>query len=88
MEEQKLRCNFCDITFLSMPQLEYHYSDRQHKVNVMKRTQKLNAKSKKFRLPPDGVHMGQYKLCYRLEIAIVLFCIIICYNTVTVRSCV
>ena len=68
MEEAKLRCNFCDIKFSSQSQLEYHYSDPQHKVNVMKRTRQLNAKSgTNFRPPPDGVRMGRYKLCERLE---------------------
>ena len=66
MEEEKLRCIFCNITFSSKPQLEYHNSDRQHKINVMTRTQQLNAKSAtKFRPPPDGVYMGRYKLCRR-----------------------
>jgi hypothetical protein len=53
-----------------MLQLEYHYSDPQHRVNVMKKIQQFNAKSyTKFRHPPDGVYMGRYKLCRRLEIS-------------------
>ena len=53
-----------------MSQLEYHNSDPQHKINVMKETQQLNEKSAtKFRPPPDGVYMGRYKLCRRLEIS-------------------
>lgn len=68
MNQEKLRCNFCDIRFSSVSQLEYHYSHAQHRVNIVKRTQQLNAKSaKKFRQPPDGVYMGRYKLCRRFE---------------------
>ena len=66
MTQEKLRCYFCNIMFLSVPELEYHYSHTQHRVNIVRRTRKLNAKSaKKFRQPPDGVYKGHYKLCRR-----------------------
>ena len=36
---------------------------------MIRLTQKLRPKSgAKFRFPPDGVSMGRYKVCYRLEI--------------------
>ncbi|CAB4003242.1 probable helicase with zinc finger domain isoform X2, partial [Paramuricea clavata] len=66
-EHEKLRCKFCDIMFSSMSQLEYHCSDHQHRVNVIK-SQQLNTKSAmKVRPAPDGVYMGRYKLCRRFE---------------------
>ena len=68
MNEEKSRCNFCDIKFSSPLQLEYHYSHVQHKVNIMKRSQEIAKSLTKCRPPPDGVYMGRYKLCRRLEI--------------------
>ncbi|XP_028391332.1 LOW QUALITY PROTEIN: uncharacterized protein LOC114516140 [Dendronephthya gigantea] len=65
MEQEELRCRFCDIKFSSMLELEYHYSDPQHKVNVIRLTEKLRKPIKKFRPPPDGVNMGRYKVCRR-----------------------
>ena len=64
MEQEKLRCRFCNIIFPSLLQLEHHYSDTQHRVNVIKLTQKLHSATK-FRSPPDGVYMGRYKMCRR-----------------------
>ncbi|XP_028391336.1 uncharacterized protein LOC114516141 isoform X3 [Dendronephthya gigantea] len=65
MKQEELRCRFCDIKFSSMLELEYHYSDPQHKVNVIRLTEKLRKPVKKFRPPPDGINMGRYKVCRR-----------------------
>ena len=69
MKQEELRCNFCDIKFPSLSELQFHYSGAQHRVNAMKKTQQLHAKSTtQFRPPPDGVYKGRYKVCHRLEI--------------------
>ena len=89
MTQEKLRCNFCDIRFSSESQLEYHYSHAQHRVNIVKRTQQLNAKSvERFRQPPDGVYMGRYKLCRRFETRdYLLFTCMICLHSHKFTSC-
>lgn len=69
MEQENLRCKFCDIQFSSVSELKYHNSDPEHKVNVMKRTQNPDSKSPtKHRPPPDALYKNEYKLCRRFEI--------------------
>ena len=52
-----------------MLELEYHYSDVQHRANLKTRKQKFRKQSgEKFRPAPDGVYMGRYKVCRRLEV--------------------
>ena len=63
-KQEEKRCHFCDVKLSSVSQL-HHYSSTQHKVNAMRQ---LHAKSKtEFRLAPDGIYKGRYKLCRRLE---------------------
>ena len=71
LKQEKLRCNFCNIMFSTETELSHHNSDPRHRVNVRRNTQQANAKFAKvtnFRPPPDGVYMGRYKLCRRLDI--------------------
>ena len=66
-EPERQRCRFCNIMFSSLLELEYHYSDTQHRVSVIRHTQKSQSATN-FRPPPDGVYMGRYKVCRRSEI--------------------
>ena len=71
LKQEKLRCKFCNIMFSTETELSHHNSDPLHRVNVRRNTQQANAKFAKvtnFRPPPDGVYMGRYKLCRRLDI--------------------
>ena len=75
MEQERQRCRFCNIMFSSLLELEDHYSDAQHRVNVIRLTQKLHTKpAMNFRPPPDGVYMGRYKVCRRSEIYLLRKC--------------
>lgn len=64
MKQEEIRCDFCDVKFLSVPQLQHHYSSTQYRIAM----KQLHAKSAtEFRSAPDGVYTGRYKLCHRLE---------------------
>ena len=80
MEQENLKCNFCDIQFSSVSELKCHNSDPEHKVNVMKTTQHLDSKSPtKHRPPPDEVYKDEYKLCPRFEVTdfnLCLYCLL------------
>ena len=80
LEQESLRCRFCDVKFSSVQELEYHSSESHHKLTVIKRLcqpepSRLQSRPEpalpkpeptlKCRPPPEGVYMGRYKLCHR-----------------------
>lgn len=65
-----------DAWFASMPQPERDYSNN-HEIEAPRNRQRRNEKSTNFRPPPDGLMMGRYKLCPRLE-----YFIFLCTSTV------